>query len=343
MSPSQRPEAAVLHEDSCPLDPIAGWTVAILGFGNQGRAHAANLRDAGFEVLIASDATRPSARRAQAEGYRVVPIAEARVRADAVALLAPDEHHRTLLEELRAGPGGGGEADGSRIRLVVAAHGFGLLYDAVQPDPRWDIAVVAPAGPGVQVRERFVAGGGVPALVAVHRDASGAARGRALAYARALGCARAGIIETTVREEVEVDLFGEQAVLCGGMNALLESAFQVLVDAGYAPEMAYLECVQQLRLTAELVERYGIAGMRERISTTAQYGDLTRGSRVIAEPARAALREILGEIRSGAFARERLALEASDPQALAGRLAAARQESLESAGNRVRRLFEEKR
>lgn len=319
-----------LYRDvECPQDPILGWTIGILGYGNQGRAHALNLRDSGYEVTALAEIDRASAKQAARDGFPVRPVREAGS-FDLVAVLAPDEHHRALVDEIRTGSAGSGS---SRLKTILFAHGFALVFDEPEWDPGWDVMVVAPAGPGAQLRSRFEHGIGIPALCAVHRDASGSASARARAYGSAIGCARAGLLETTVRDEVEVDLFGEQAVLCGGMNALTRAAFETLVEAGYPEEMAYLECVQQLRLTAELLERFGVEGMRHRISTTARFGDLTRGPRVIGESARSAMREILAEIRDGTFARELLVLKGGAPAGSTDRM--------ERAGATIRSLFDD--
>lgn len=319
------------REPECPRDPILGWKIGILGYGNQGRAHALNLRDSGCEVTVLAEADRPSAERAARDGFTVTAPQEAGPSVDLLAVLAPDENHRALIERLRAACSASASP---RVKAILFAHGFALVFDEPTWDPRWDVVVVAPAGPGAQLRSSYEEGAGIPALCAVHRDVSGQAAARARAYGAAIGCARAGLLETTVRDEVEVDLFGEQSVLCGGMNALTRAAFETLVDAGYPEEMAYLECVQQLRLTAELLESFGVEGMRRRISGTARFGDLTRGPRVIGEPSRAAMAEILGEIRDGRFAREWLAARAAalPPSSSSDRM--------EHAGTTIRRLFE---
>jgi len=321
----------VHREADCPQDSIRAWKIGILGYGNQGRAHALNLRDSGQEVTVLADPARPSAQRAIRDGFVVRPPSDA-VFLELVAVLAPDELHRGLVEDLASAMAA---ATDPRLAALVFAHGFALVFDEPRWDPRWDVVVVAPAGPGAQLRSRYEQGSGIPALYAVHRDASGEAHVRARAYGAAIGCARAGLLQTTVRDEVEVDLFGEQAVLCGGMNALTRAAFETLVDAGYPEEMAYLECVQQLRLTAELLERYGMEGMRRRISGTARFGDRTRGPRVIGPPVRAAMEEILAEIRDGRFAREWLAARE------AGAEPPAPSDRLERAGDAIRRLFED--
>ena len=338
-------EGAVLTLTDCPLDPIAGWTLAVVGYGNQGTAQAQNLRDSGFRVLVGADPERDSARRAQADGFEIRPLGSVLSHADLILLTAPDELHREIVAILLAGSattggeGASGEPVGCRTRAWVFAHGFSLVHDPPPIPEEHDVFVVAPAGPGVQVRSRFVEGGGVPALLAVHRDASGQADERARAYAAAIGAARAGLLRSTVRDEVDIDLFGEQAVLCGGMNALTQAAFDTLVGAGYSPEAAYLECVHQLRLTAELVERFGIEGMRRRISTTALFGDLTRGARIDGPELRAVMAGILDDVRSGRFAREWLETRKRDPNWAVEAPGAARHERLEDAGEAIRGLF----
>jgi ketol-acid reductoisomerase len=325
---------SLYRQSDCPETPIRGWTLGILGYGNQGRAQAQNLRDSGYQVIVAVDDDRPSAGKARSDGFATVAPDKLPRSAELAAMLAPDEAHRELVERIAARAG-----SESRLRTLVFAHGFTLRFAPPDFPPGWDVVVVAPAGPGVQLRDRYLAGEGIPALLAVHRDASGGAGSIGRAYASAIGCARAGVLPTTVAEEVEVDLFGEQAVLCGGMNALAETAFDALVEAGYAEEMAYLECVHQLRLTAELVERFGVEGMRRRISTTALFGDLSRGRRIIGPEARREMQRILGEVRDGTFAREWRAARERDPGWVESALGRARNEREERAGEVIRGLF----
>jgi len=269
-------------------------TVAVLGFGNQGEAHALNLRDAGVQVVVGARAGRAAEARARAHGFDTCEVPAAAGRAPVSAVLLPDEVVPELWPSLRAAAPAGAS--------WVFAHGFNLLYSDLAFGAAHDAVLVSPTGPGRVLREVRVGGGRLPAYLAVHRDASGAARALAERYADRVGCGP--LWNTTVREETEVDLFGEQAVLCGGMNALVRIAFETLVERGYAPEIAYLECVHQLKYLADLLHERGVAGMRRGISGTALYGDLTRGPRVIGEPARAAMGQALDEIRSGAFARE---------------------------------------
>lgn len=307
-------------------DRLSGAAVAILGFGNQGEAQALNLRDSGIAVVVGARPEGAAAARARALGFETHPLTDASRRADVVAILLPDEVVPALWAELLPSfrPGA----------PLMFAHGYNLLYGALSW-PASDVVLVSPTGPGRALRALYERGAGLPAYLAVHQDASGEAWSLAEAYAGAIGSARAKLWRTTVREETEVDLFGEQAVLCGGMNALVTAAFETLVERGYAPEMAYLECVHQLRYLAELLHERGIAGMRRAISGTALFGDLTRGPRVIGEPARSELRRLLGEIQSGAFAREWAAEVASGKERIAAALAAADAHPIEEARRRA--------
>jgi len=273
---------------------LANATVAVLGYGHQGEAQALNLRDAGLRVVVGARPEGPSAARARAAGLEVRALAEAARGAQAVALLLPDEALPALWPAIA--PALAPET------ALVFAHGFNLLYSDLHFDPRADVVLVSPTGPGRVLRALVQRGEHLPAYLAVHRDASGSAWALAEEFAARVGCAP--VLRTTVREETEVDLFGEQTVLCGGMNALVTAAFDTLVEGGAAPELAFLECVHQLKYLADLLHERGVAGMREGISGTALYGDLTRGTRVVGAESRRAMREILAEIRSGAFARE---------------------------------------
>ncbi len=280
--------------------PLGGKTVAIIGYGSQGHAHALNLKDSGVSVVVGLREDSASVAKAREQGLEVLPIVEAASRGDLVMILAPDELHREVWEnDVRDGI-----AEGN---MLLFGHGFSVHYKEVEPPPGVDVALVAPKGPGHLVRRQFTEGSGVPGLIAIEQDATGNARALALAYAKGIGCTRGGVIETTFKDETETDLFGEQAVLCGGASELVQAGFQTLVEAGYDPEMAYFECLHELKLIADLMYEKGLAGMRYSISNTAEYGDYTRGKRVITEETRAAMRQILKEIQSGDFAREWIA------------------------------------
>jgi ketol-acid reductoisomerase len=290
----------MLYEADADLSLLDAKTVAIIGYGSQGHAHALNLKDSGVNVLVGLRQSSGSASDARGHGLEVLPVAEASSRGDLVMMLVPDELHRQIWEqEVRDGVAPG--------NMVLFGHGFSIHYQEIDPPPGVDVALVAPKGPGHLVRRQFVEGSGVPALIAVEQDATGNARGLALAYAQGIGATRGGVIETTFKDETETDLFGEQAVLCGGASELVQAGFQTLVAAGYDPQMAYFECLHELKLIADLMYEKGLAGMRFSISNTAEYGDYTRGTRVITDETREKMRDILTEIQSGDFAREWIA------------------------------------
>jgi ketol-acid reductoisomerase len=290
----------MLYDDDADLHLLDGKTVAIIGYGSQGHAHALNLKDSGVNVLVGLRESSASAASARESGLEVLSVVEASSRGDLVMMLVPDELHREVWEnEVRDGI-----AEGN---MLLFGHGFSIHYKEIDPPAGVDVAMVAPKGPGHLVRRQFTEGSGVPGLVAVEQDATGNARALALAYAKGIGCTRGGVIVTSFKDETETDLFGEQAVLCGGASELVQAGFQTLVEAGYDPEMAYFECLHELKLIADLMYEKGLAGMRYSISNTAEYGDYTRGKRVITAETRAAMREILAEIQSGAFAREWIA------------------------------------
>jgi ketol-acid reductoisomerase len=290
----------MFYDDDADLHQLDGKTVAIIGYGSQGHAHALNLKDSGVSVLVGLRSTSASVAKAEAHGLRVAEPADAASEADVVMMLVPDELHRQVWESsVRDGVAPG--------NLLLFSHGFSIHYREVEPPREVDVALVAPKGPGHLVRRQFLEGSGVPGLVAVHQDATGQAMPLTLAYAKGIGCTRAGVIETTFKDETETDLFGEQAVLCGGVTELVRAGYETLVDAGYDPRLAYFECLHELKLIVDLMYEKGIAGMRYSISNTAEYGDMTRGKRVISQATREAMREILGEIQSGDFAREWIA------------------------------------
>jgi ketol-acid reductoisomerase len=288
------------YDDDADLSLLDGKTVAIIGYGSQGHAHAQNLKDSGVSVVVGLREGSSSIQQAKDAGLEVLPVADAASRGDIVMILVPDEHHRQVWEsEVRDGI-----AEGN---MLMFGHGFSVLYGEVEPPPGVDVALAAPKGPGHLVRRQFTEGSGVPGLIAVHQDATGKAKDLALAYAKGIGCTRAGVFETTFKEETETDLFGEQAVLCGGASALVQAGFETLVEAGYSPEMAYFECLHELKLIVDLMYEKGLSGMRYSISNTAEYGDYTRGPRVINDSVKAEMRKILEEIQSGDFAREWIA------------------------------------
>jgi ketol-acid reductoisomerase len=288
------------YDDDADLRLLDGKTVAIIGYGSQGHAHAMNLRDSGVDVVVGLREGSASADKAREAGFEVLPVAEAASRGDIVMILVPDERHHDVYEnEVRDGI-----AEGNTL---LFGHGFSVHYGEVEPPPGVDVGLVAPKGPGHLVRRQYTEGSGVPCLIAVAADASGRAKDVALAYAKAIGGTRGGVIETTFKDETETDLFGEQAVLCGGVSELVQAGFETLVDAGYSAEMAYFECLHELKLIVDLMYEKGLQGMRFSVSNTAEYGDYTRGKRVITEETREQMRTILREIQSGDFAREWIA------------------------------------
>jgi ketol-acid reductoisomerase len=290
----------MIYDDDADLTQLDGKTVAIIGYGSQGHAHAQNLKDSGVSVVVGLREGSESAAAAREAGLEVLPIIDAASRGDIVMMLVPDElHHNVWEHDVRDGI-----ADGN---LLLFGHGFSVHYGEVVPPPGVDVALVAPKGPGHLVRRQFTEGSGVPALVAIHQDSSGNARKLALAYAKGIGGTRGGVIETTFKDETETDLFGEQAVLCGGVSELIQAGFETLVGAGYDPEMAYFECLHEVKLIVDLIYEKGLAGMRYSISNTAEYGDYTRGKRIVTDETRASMQKILGEIQSGDFAREWIA------------------------------------
>jgi ketol-acid reductoisomerase len=292
--------ATMLYDDDADLSLLDDKTVAIIGYGSQGHAHALNLKDSGVEVVVGLRPDSASVAKALEQGLEVLSVVEAASRGDLVMILLPDERHHQVWEaEIRDGIAPG--------NMILFGHGFSIHYGEVDPPAGVDVGMVAPKGPGHLVRRQFTEGSGVPGLIAVAQDATGNARALALAYAKGIGCTRGGVIETTFKDETETDLFGEQAVLCGGASELVQAGFQTLVEAGYDPEMAYFECLHELKLIADLMYEKGLAGMRYSISNTAEYGDYTRGKRVITDETRAAMKQILEEIQSGDFAREWIA------------------------------------
>ncbi|HVM52172.1 MAG TPA: ketol-acid reductoisomerase [Acidimicrobiales bacterium] len=300
MAQQSRPPAPVLYDKDADQSLIAGRKVAVIGYGSQGHAHALNLKDSGVDVRVGLREGSSSKKKAEEAGLRVLPIAEATAEADVVMILLPDTEQRDVYEHDIAPNLDAGDA-------VLFAHGFNIRFEQIKPDPSIDVAMVAPKGPGHLVRRAYQEGGGVPCLIAVAQDATGKARELALSYAGAIGGARAGVLETTFEEETETDLFGEQVVLCGGLTSLVQAGFETLVEAGYQPESAYFECLHEVKLIVDLMYEQGIAGMRYSISDTAEYGDVTRGPRIINETVKAEMKKILTEIQSGAFAEEWIA------------------------------------
>ncbi|EHR49549.1 ketol-acid reductoisomerase [Saccharomonospora marina XMU15] len=287
----------IFYDDDADLSIIQGRKVAVIGYGSQGHAHALSLRDSGVDVRIGLPEGSKSRAKAEEEGLRVLTPAEAAGEADLIMILAPDTKQRSIYSEDIEPNLSDGDA-------LFFGHGFNIRYELIKPPANVDVAMVAPKGPGHLVRRQFVDGKGVPCLIAVEQDPSGNAQALALSYAAAIGGARAGVIKTTFTEETETDLFGEQSVLCGGASALVQTGFEVLTEAGYAPEIAYFEVLHELKLIVDLMYEGGIARMRYSVSDTAEYGDLTRGPRVITPEVKENMRAILREIQDGTFARE---------------------------------------
>lgn len=287
----------IYYDKDCDLSIIQGKKVSIVGYGSQGHAHANNLKDSGVDVCVGLRAGSASTAKAEAAGLTVKTIEEAVAWADVVMVLAPDEHQAAIYKEQI-------EPNIKQGGAMAFAHGFNIHFEAIAPRADLDVIMIAPKAPGHTVRSEFVNGGGIPDLIAVSQDSSGNAKNIALSYASAIGGGRTAIIETSFREETETDLFGEQAVLCGGVTALVQAGFETLTEAGYAPEMAYFECLHELKLIVDLMYQGGIADMRYSISNTAEYGDVTRGPRVVNADTKAEMKKILSEIQSGQFAKE---------------------------------------
>lgn len=324
--------AKVYYDADASLLPLAGKTVAVIGYGSQGHAQAGNLKDAGVHVLVGLYEGSARWRTAEHDGFEVGTVRQVADAADYIQILIPDERQAAVYAEhirpaLRAG------------KTLGFSHGFSIHYHQVVPPPDVDVVMVAPKAPGHMFRRLVQSGEGVPALLAVQQDASGEATTRALAYARAVGCTRAGVIETTFREETESDLFGEQNVLCGGLTALMTAGFETLVAAGYAPEIAYFECVHEMKLIVDLVYEGGLAGMRYSVSDTAEYGDFSNGPRLVDQHVRAAMADSLRRIQNGEFAREWIMENQSGRPVLGAMRAAAEAHPLEQVGRRLRGMM----
>ncbi len=324
--------ARMYYDQDANLDLLAGKTVAIIGYGSQGHAHALNLKESGVNVVVGLYTGSPSIQKAESAGLKVLSVAEAAQAADWIMILLPDEVQKTIYKaEI--------EPHLTEGKVLFFAHGFNINFAQIVPPKFVDVVMVAPKGPGHLVRRTYEQGQGVPALFAVYQNPSGQARDRAMAYAKGIGGTRAGILETTFREETETDLFGEQAVLCGGLTALIKAGFDTLVEAGYQPELAYFECLHEVKLIVDLIVEGGLAKMRDSISNTAEYGDLTRGPRIVTEETRAEMRKILSEIQTGQFAREFvLENQAGKPGFTAMRRRES-EEPIEKVGKDLRAMF----
>jgi len=320
------------YEKDGNLDYLNGRTVAIIGYGSQGHAHSLNLRDSGVDVVVGLYPGSKSWAKAEAAGLKVMTAAEAAKAADVIMILVSDHiqgdlYNKDIAPHMTPG------------KTLMFAHGFNIHFQQIAPPPGVDVSMVAPKAPGHRVRELYTEGVGVPALVAIHQDASGEALPRALAYALALGCLKAGVIETTFREETESDLFGEQAVLCGGVSELIRAGFETLTEAGYAPEIAYFECLHELKLIVDLIYEGGLGYMRYSVSDTAEYGDYTRGPRIVNQETRAEMKKILGEIQSGEFARQWIAENKAGRHKFLAMRDAARNQPVETVGRELREMM----
>lgn len=322
----------IYYDKDADLSIIQGLKVAIVGYGSQGHAHANNLKDSGVDVTVGLRSGSISEAKAKKAGLKVSSIEAAVDGADVVMILAPDEHQAALYREKIAPNIKQGAA-------LAFAHGFNIHFQQIEPRADLDVIMIAPKGPGHLVRSTYTQGAGVPSLIAVFKDASGRSREIALSYASANGGGRAGIIETSFREETETDLFGEQAVLCGGATALVQAGFDTLVEAGYAPEMAYFECLHELKLIVDLMYEGGIANMRYSISNTAEYGDLTRGPRIITEETKQEMSRILTEIQNGEFAREFILENQAGAATLKAKRRIGREHAIEQVGDKLRGMM----
>ncbi|HEY1686457.1 MAG TPA: ketol-acid reductoisomerase [Tepidisphaeraceae bacterium] len=320
------------YEKDAPLDPLKGKTVAVLGFGSQGHAHSLNLRDSGVKVIVANRPDSPNGRLAKEHGFEPTSVDEAVKAADHIIITLPDEvqpevYKKSIAPHLKAG------------KSLGATHGFNVHFKTIIPPKDVDVLLVAPKGPGHLVRSEFEKGGGVPCLIAIHQDASGNAKKIGLAWANGVGGARSGVIETTFKDECETDLFGEQVVLCGGLSALIKAGFETLIEAGYPPEMAYFECVHEVKLIVDLIYQGGLDYMRYSISNTAEYGDLTRGPRIVNAQTKAEMKKILGEIQTGEFAKQWRAEYEGGMQNFKRLYEADHNHPVETTGRRLRKLM----
>jgi len=324
--------AKIHYENDASPEVLKGKRLATLGYGSQGRAHAHNLKDSGYDVTVGLAKGSKSWARAESDGLSVATLHEACSGADLVSMLVPDQHQASVYSdavEPNLKPGA----------VLLFAHGFNIHFGQIRPPSDCDVVMIAPKAPGPLVRRTYEAGSGTPALLAVHQDASGSAFERALAYGWGLGCARAGVIETTFAEETETDLFGEQAVLCGGASRLIQAGFETLVEAGYQPEIAYFECLHELKLIVDLLYEGGFTRMRDAISDTAEYGDLTRGRKVVGAEVEATMRTILEDIRSGAFAREWVLENRAGTPVLEAERRRQNEHPIEEVGTRLREMM----
>jgi ketol-acid reductoisomerase len=322
----------IYYDKDADLSLVKGKKVAIIGYGSQGHAHANNLKDSGVKVTVGLRKVGASWKKAKAAGLNVKEIDEATNGADLVMILLPDEHHAEVYQKEV-------EPNIKKGAALAFAHGFNVHFGQIDPRPDLDVIMIAPKGPGHLVRSTYSQGGGVPALIAVAQDATGKARDVALSYASAIGAGRAGVIETTFREECETDLFGEQVVLCGGLTALIQAGYETLVEAGYPPEMAYFECLHEVKLIVDLIYEGGIANMRYSISNTAEYGDFTRGPRIVTEQTKAEMRRILGEIQSGDFAKEFILENRAGAPRLKAMRRISKEHSIEQVGAKLRDMM----
>ncbi len=322
----------VYYDKDADLSIIQNKKVSIIGYGSQGHAHANNLKDSGVEVIVGLRADSSSVAKAKNAGITVMSIADAVTNTDVVMILAPDEHQAKLYVDTV-------EPNIKQGATLAFAHGFNIHFEQIIPRADLDVIMIAPKGPGHLVRSTYTEGGGVPSLIAVFQDVSGQAKATAMSYGYANGGGRAGIIETNFREETETDLFGEQAVLCGGTTALVQAGFETLVEAGYAPEMAYFECLHELKLIVDLMYEGGIANMRYSISNTAEYGDFTRGPRIINDQTKLEMKKILGEIQRGEFAKEFILENQAGAASLKAKRRLGRQHAIEEVGARLRDMM----
>src|SRR2546421_12929595 len=323
--------ATIYYDKDVDPKALRGKTIAVIGYGSQGHAHAQNLKDSGYDVVVGLAAGSKSWEKAERDGFTVRETADAARNADVVALLVPDQYHKEAFASVAPFL--------TKGRTLLVAHAFSIHFGEVKPNAETDVVMIAPKAPGHRMREVFKEGKGVPALIAVYQDPSGHAEKTALAYAQGVGATRAGVIKTTFAEEVETDWFGEQVILCGGISELMKASFETLVEAGYQPEVAYFECVNEMKLIVDLIYEGGLSYMRYSVSDTAEYGDYTRGRRIVTDQTRAAMRKILSEVQSGEFAKTWLAENRSGRKNFLAMREAAKDQPIEKVGAELRSMM----